>query len=193
MTEAADPAAAGMPRGWLWAVRLAALAAIALVVARAVWLLGYRQIASLRPWVLPAVLLDALALLPYLAVLLLLARAENRKRGLALAMAWGALACAAALAPYWPALRDILRNLLPGRHAIVHHYFAGTRFLLDRLDALAGLALVVLAARTWAARARARDDFRMVLWGISFAVLYFALLRLLVRMLIPGNLPGILP
>ncbi len=192
MTEAAGPAARPS-RGWLWAVRGAALAAIALVLARAGWLLGYRQMASLSPWVPPAILLDALALLPDLAVLLLLARKENCKRGLALATAWGALACAAALAPYRAVFGDILRNLLPGQRAIVHHYFAGTRYLLDRLDALAGFALAVTAARVWAARERAREDPRLLLWGISFAVLYFALVRLLVRILIPGNFPGILP
>ncbi len=192
MTEAAAPAARPS-RGWLWAVRGAALAAIALVLARAGWLLGYRQMASLRPWVPPAILLDALALLPYLAVLLLLARAENRKRGLALAIAWGALAGIAALAPYRAVLCDWVRNLLPGQHAIVHHYFAGPRFLLDRLDALAAFALAAIAARAWAASERAKEDRRTFLWGILFAAFYFGVVRLLTRIVPPGRLPGILP
>jgi hypothetical protein len=193
MSEASPRAAGGIGRGWLWAVRAAALFAAALVIVRAAWLASFRQIASLRPWIPPAILVDALALLPYVTVLLLLARGENRKRGLALAMAWGALDCAAALTPYWIALRDAIRNLLPGAHAIVHHSFVGPGLVLDRLDALAGFAVAVIAARTWASRERAREDRRIFFWGILFAAFYFAILRLLAPLVIPGNLPGILP
>jgi hypothetical protein len=193
VTTPGNPSAENISRGWLWAVRAATLGAMAVAAARAFWLLSYREIAALRPWVPAAMLLTALALLPYLAALLLLATGENRKRGLAVALAWGALECLAALAPYWTMLRDAVLNLLPGNHVLVHHYFAGTGFLLGKLDALAAFAVAVTAARTYSAARSERGDRRTLLWVMLFAGLYFAILRGISRAVAPVNLPGIPP
>jgi hypothetical protein len=193
MSAAENPSAGKISLGWLWAVRVATLAALAAAAARAIWLLGYREIAALRPWVPAAMLLAALALLPYLAALVLLATEANRKRGLALALAWGALECLAALGPYWTMVGDAVRNLRPGHHALVHHYFAGTGFLLGKLDAAAAFAVAVTAARTYSAATREGKDRRMLLWGLVFAGIYFLLLRGISRALVPVNLPGIPP
>jgi hypothetical protein len=193
VTATENPSAGKISPGWLWAVRVATLAAIAAAAARAIRLLGYRELPALRPWVPAAILLAAFALLPYLAALVLLATEANRKRGLALAVAWGALECLAALRPYWTMLGDAVRNLMPGQHALVHHYFAGTGFLLGKLDAAAAFAVAVTAARTYFAAKREGENRRTLLWGFVFAGIYFLLLRGISRTLVPVNLPGIPP
>ena len=167
--------------GWLWSVRILALASALLVAIYLITRFFHRgEVGSLFR---ASVAAGILTLTPNLAILWLLATSRNKKWGLALAIGWGAVEFGLAL---WGYSR-------PLRLAIISH-FGGPRIFyqegvavwwlrhpmllrLQRLGPLLQLALAATAIRTYYTIQRAPTDRRILVSGFAAAVMYWGVTR----------------
>lgn len=189
--NAENVSAASARRGpWLWLAMAATLALVALSVGRLITLARWEHTLIFARDLLPSAIgAEAMTLAAYCLILVLLAvgglsRAESRggrKWGLALAIAWGAIAVATWL---WPHAENMWYELSWRLHLskVLRQVFvvSGPELRLRRWRA----ALALASAKSFADLPRDPLDRGVLQAAAFFAVFYFLVLKVVASFLI---------
>ena len=180
------------PRGrWRWVAIGTAIALAAIEARRLVTLIGWERAYPYARDFLPAAIATAvMTLAAYLLILELILTRRNRKWGLALGIAWGAIASGTSLwiwlGPYAKNLWHSLAYRLGLSKTLVHYGIVGWSSIHAAiwLGVLA-LVLVLSAAKAFLDSPRERLDRGIVLASLFYAAFYFLAIGIVARLVTP--------
>lgn len=183
MTEATTDYAP--PHRWLWAARVVLIFWSAVEFRQLLQLIGWeRTLPYARDFLPAAIAMQTLQLAALVGILLLLVVGRQKRWGLALGLAWGAMAAGAWL---WPHFSNGLHWLvwrLGGSPVLIHRTLSGATLSRIRFRALSGVLLALCCGRAFVLQPRGRLDPAILAVSVFYVSLYTVGIGIVGRLLI---------